>query len=248
VLVAIIALKHAGMAQSTIFNIPTTDTVARGKAYFEFDFLPQLPATEGVPRSYLYFPRLVVGIADNLEAGVNFPIFQNATSCSTTPVTCSYVDPNVKWKFYNRDTSGVAAAGGAILHAPVNRRDGQDTWGLLYALISKKVQTGNYGPRFHGGPYGVVSANQEPTEGPVSFLGPRAGLILGYEQPIHSRVTIVADWFSGKNYYGYLTPGVSFSLPRNSLLNIGYAIGNDSYSDPSNNNRYLFVYYGITFP
>jgi hypothetical protein len=41
---------------------------------------------------------------------------------------------------------------------------------------------------------------------------------------------------------------VSFTLPRNSLLNIGYSSGNDSYSDPSNNNRYLFVYYGITFP
>jgi hypothetical protein len=41
---------------------------------------------------------------------------------------------------------------------------------------------------------------------------------------------------------------VSITLPRSSLLNIGYSIGNDSYSDPSNNNRYLFVYYGITFP
>ena len=32
-----------------------------------------------------------------------------------------------------------------------------------------------------------------------------------------------------------------------SLLNVGYSIGNDSYSSPSNNNRLLFIYYGITF-
>jgi hypothetical protein len=58
VLAAIVALEQAATAQSTIFNIPATDTVAKGKAYFEFDFLPQIPATQGVPRSYIYIPRL----------------------------------------------------------------------------------------------------------------------------------------------------------------------------------------------
>jgi hypothetical protein len=48
-----------------------------------------------------------------------------------------------------------------------------------------------------------------------------------------------------KNFFGYFTPGVSFTLPHSSLLNIGYSIGNDSYD--GNNNRLLFLYYGITF-
>jgi len=42
--------------------------------------------------------------------------------------------------------------------------------------------------------------------------------MLGYEQPIHAKASIVADWFSGKNYYGYFTPGISITLPKNGLL------------------------------
>jgi hypothetical protein len=100
---------------------------------------------------------------------------------------------------------------------------------------------GSLCPRITFGPYGIVGAND-------NYIGTKAGAIVGLEQPIHAKATIVADWLSGVSGVGYFTPGVSFTLPRNSLLNVGYALGNDSYSDPSNNNRYLFVYYAITFP
>src|SRR5207247_479841 len=62
---------QTAMAQSTIFNIPTTDTVSKGKGYFEFDFLAQAPGV-GETRTYVYNPRLVVGLGDKAEAGVNF--------------------------------------------------------------------------------------------------------------------------------------------------------------------------------
>jgi hypothetical protein len=239
---------QAAMAQSTIFNIPTTDAVAKGKAYFEFDFLPQAPAAEGAQRVYTYNPRLVVGLGGNVEAGVNFPTYQNSTSCNVTPATCGYIQPNLKWKFFNRDNSGVGLAGGVLLHTPINKREGQDSWGLLYANVSKKFVNGAYGPRLHVGPYGIVSGNQDPDEGPVSFLGPRAGVLAGYEQPIHSKVSIVADWFSGKNFFGYFTPGISIVLPGSGLLNAGYSIGNDSWANSNaTKNRYVFVYYGVTF-
>jgi len=58
----------------------------------------------------------------------------------------------------------------------------------------------------------------------------------------------VADWYSGKNYYGYFTPGISITLPKSSLFNAGYSIGNDSWQNSDQTkNRYVFVYYGITF-
>ena len=110
----------------------------------------------------------------------------------------------------------------------------------LEKLVSKKVKTGNYGPRFTAGPYGIVS-------GGADWVGPKAGAILGYEQPVGAKASFVADWFSGKNGFGYFTPGMSFTLPANGLLNIGYSLGNDSYATPHNNNRFLFVYYGVTF-
>jgi hypothetical protein len=232
-------------AQSTIFNIPTTDTVTKGKAYAEFDFLVQAPKPD-FSRTYLYNPRVVVGAPGNLEFGVNFPIYN--TRASGDSASSGYIQPNAKWKFYNNDEAGIAMAVGGLLNTPLNNRSGQDSWGLLYALVSKKVKTGDYGPRFHAGPYGVVSANQDPAEGPVSFLGPRAGVILGYEQPVQKKISIVADWYSGKNGLGYFTPGISITLPGNGLLNVGYSVGNDSWEDSNaTKNRYFFVYYGITF-
>lgn len=233
------------LAQSTIFNIPTTDTVAKKKAYAEFDFLPQVPAPD-TSRLYLYNPRLVVGAPGNIEFGVNFPTYNTRASGAST--TYAYIQPNAKWKFYENEKEGIALAAGGLLNTPLNKRDGQDSWGLLYGLFSKKIKTGDYGPRFHAGAFGAVSANQDPKQGPVSFVGRRGGVILGYEQPVSKKVSIVADWFDGKNSIGYFTPGISISLPKNGLLNAGYSIGNDSWADSNaTKNRYAFVYYGVTF-
>jgi hypothetical protein len=246
-LLFMISLAFCGraMAQSTIFNIPTTDTVTKGKVYAEFDFLPQLPGADG-SRTYLYNPRLVVGAPGNVEFGVNFPIANIRISGDSA--TSGYVQPNVKWKLYHNDDAGVAVAVGALLNTPLNNRDVQDSWGLLYGLISKKIKAGDYGPRFTAGPYGIVSANQDPNRGSVSFLGPRAGVVLGYEQPVYKNISFVADWFSGKNNYGYFTPGISIALPGNGLFNAGYSFGNDSWEDSNAiRNRYLFLYFGVTF-
>jgi hypothetical protein len=222
----------AAMAQSTIFNIPTTDAVAKGKVYAEFDYFGQMPIAEGASRYHILMPRVVAGLGGNVEAGANF----NFTHTSGS--TQSFFQPNIKWKFASNDDKGVAAAAGGILYTAMNKRESNRDFGLIYANFSKKVKTGNYGPRFTAGPYGTV--------GPLA--GPNAGVILGYEQPIHAKASIVADWFSGKNYFGYFTPGMSFTLPANGLLNIGYSIGNDSWADSNaTKNRYLFLYYGVTF-
>jgi hypothetical protein len=240
-----IALSGQLLAQSTIFNIPTTDTVSKGKAYAEFDFMPQAPGTDGA-RIYLYNPRLVVGAPKNIEIGVNFPTYN--TRFSGDSVTNGYIQPNVKMRFYNNDKAGVALAAGFLWNTPLNNRSVQDSWGLVYGLVSKKIKSSEYGPRLHAGAYGVVSANQDPTKGPVSFLGSRGGAILGYEQPTYKRLSIVADWFSGKNGLGYFTPGISITLPKNGLLNAGYCIGNDSWANSNaTKNRYLFLYCGVTF-
>jgi hypothetical protein len=240
----LVAFCGHAMAQSTLFNIPTTDTVAKGKAYAEFDFLPQMPAPDA-STTYVYNPRLVIGAPGNLEFGVNFPIYN--TRSTGASATSGYIQPNAKWKFYDNEKAGVALAAGGLLSTPINKRDGQDSWGLIYGLVSKKIKTGNYGPRFHAGVFGAVSANQDPN-GPVGFVGERAGAILGYEQPVQKKISIVADWFSGKNSIGYFTPGISITLPGNGLLNAGYMIGNDSWENSNaTKNRYFMIYYGVTF-
>ena len=230
--VMLIALGgQLAMAQSTIFNIPTTDTVAKGKAYFEFDYLGQVPGPDPGDRYNVFMPRGVFGVANNVEAGVNLNFTHVAGS------TQSLVQPNLKWKFFN-DDKGVAASMGGIAYLAGNNRDFVRDFEIVYGNVSKKVKSGNYGPRFTAGPYATI--------GPVADH--TGGVILGFEQPIHAKASIVADWFSGKNYFGTFTPGVSITMPASGLLNIGYAIGNDSWENSNAvKDRYLFIYYGITF-
>jgi hypothetical protein len=234
--VALISFIRPGAAQSTLMNIPTTDAVAPKKGYFEFDYLVQVPGPDVGGRQQWFAPRIVAGVAPGLEVGANFFNFH-----TNGGDTLSFFQPNAKYRFWSNDDAGMATSAGFIFYTPINHREGVDSYGLVYGNFSKKVMGSSYGPRITFGPYGIVGAED-------SYIGTKAGAIVGFEQPIHPRVSLVADWFSGVSGFGYFTPGVSFILPRNGLLNIGYSIGNDSYKDPSNNNRYLFMYYGITFP
>jgi len=240
-LATVVAFEQAAAAQSTIFNVPTTDTVAKGKAYFEFNYLVQTPKPEDLPsgsparRLHVLTPRVVIGVRENVEAGAN------VATLHFGPMHSVFLQPNVKWKFLSSN-GGTAAAAGAILYTPLNHRDGMDTFPLVYANVSKSIDHA-YGPRFTIGPYGILG-----TDAVLGIAGPRAGVIAGYEQPVHSKAKIVAEWFSGKNAFGYFTPGVSITLPGNGVFNAGYSIGNDSWENSNaTRNRLLFLYYGVTF-
>ena len=227
----VLALALAGAAeasaQSTLFNIPSTDVVAKKKVYAEFDFISHLePHDEGGFQAYI--PRVVVGVGGNVEVGANV-----AFTDALAPDQTVELQPNVKYRFYNNEENGVAASVGGILYTPIANRAGVDTFGLLYTTVSKKVK-GTYGPRLTGGGYGLVGrANGNGSEG---------GAIVGYEQPLHAKVNFVADWLSGKNRFGYVTPGFSFTTSSRSALYVGYSIGNQGRK-----NNALFVYYGYTF-
>ena len=215
------------VAQSTLFNIPSTDTVAQKKTYLEFDFVSHLESHRN-GGFQTYVPRLVYGVGKNTEVGANVT-FTDALA----PDQPIEIQPNIKFKFYDNETKGVAAAGGGILYTSVAHRAGTDTFGLLYTVVSKKVK-GAYGPRVTGGGYGLV--------GRARGNGSYGGAIVGYEQPLAKRVSFVADWFSGHNRFGYVTPGFALTVSKTSALYAGYSIGNQGRK-----NNALFVYYGITF-
>jgi hypothetical protein len=238
-----VLVAQSARAQSTIFNVPTTDTVEKGKGYFEFDFLPQAPGPDTRASIIIYNPRLVVGLPYDTEVGVNVPVFHNG---DFDPSSLAYVQPDLKWKYYKNDDTGVAASVGVVANVPLNSRDSQLAWAYVYGNIRKKVKSGNYGPRFTAGPYGVFAKQDDPLK--VGFLGTRGGVLLGYEQPLSGKISLVADWFSGKNSIGYFTPGISITLPHSALFNAGYSIGNDSWEHSNaTRNRYVFLYYGVTF-
>src|SRR5262249_3274387 len=57
-------------AQSTIFNIPSTDVVAKKKVYFEFDLITHLESHDN-GGFQTYVPRVVVGLGKGVEMGLN---------------------------------------------------------------------------------------------------------------------------------------------------------------------------------
>ena len=219
--------KSAALAQSTLFNVPSTDVVVKKKVYLEFDFLSHF-GSHADGGFQIYAPRAVFGIGKGVEVGLNVTAVD-----AFAPDQPIYISPNAKWQFYTNEENGVAISAGGLLYTPIAHRAGADTFGFVYSVVSKKVKS-DYGPRLTGGGYALP--------GLANGAGTKGGAIVGYEQPVAKRVTFVTDWFSGKNAFGYVTPGFSFALPKNSLLNVGYSIGNRGRG-----NNALFVYYGITF-
>jgi len=219
--------NSVSFAQSTLFNIPSTDVVAEKKTYVEFDFISHLEShNNGGFQAYI--PRVVYGVAKKVEIGTNVAFVD-----ALAPDQPVELQPNIKFQFYAKEKTGVQAAAGAILYTPIAHRAGVDTFGLIYTVVSKKWK-GDHGPRLTGGGYGLAGRDQG--------TGDRGGAIVGYEQPLHPKVSFVTDWFSGKNRFGYVTPGFSFAVSPSSYFYAGYSIGNSGRK-----NNALFLYYGITF-
>lgn len=227
VVVVFVCVPINVVAQSTLFNIPSTDVVAKKKVYLEFDFVSHLEShRDGGFQTYV--PRGVVGLGKRTEVGLN-ATFTDAFA-PDQPVE---IQPNVKHQFYQSE-GGVTVAAGGILYLPVSHRTGTDTFGMFYTVVSKQVKS-DYGPRVTGGAYGLV--------GRTDGSGTNAGALAGYEQPIvPGKLSFVADWLSGKNRFGYATPGLAITVTKSSLLYAGYSIGNQGRK-----NNALFIYYGITF-
>ncbi len=227
----ITALSIPASAQSTIFNIPSTDVVAKKKTYLEMDFIGHLESDKN-GGFQAYVPRAVFGVGGNVEVGVNV-----AATRSAAP-TILYIQPNIKWQAYANEKGGTAVSLGAIAYTPLKDRKANDSFGLFYANVSKKF-TGDHGARLTFGGYGLASYDGA---GPNGKKATKGGVLVGYEQPLNKKVSFVADWFSGNNALGYVTPGFSIALPKNGLFNIGYSVGNRGKK-----NNALFIYYGITF-
>src|ERR1044072_8869408 len=104
-------------AQSTIFNIPATDAVAKKKTYLEFDFISHLESHEN-GGFQTYVPRAVFGLGKGVEIGANIT-FTDALA-PDQPVE---FQPNIKWQFYANEEHGVAASAWIIGYLPVAHRE-----------------------------------------------------------------------------------------------------------------------------
>jgi hypothetical protein len=225
-LIILLAGAQSVCAQTSIFNVPTTDVLPPEKLYIEADYITKPVSYEN--GGFHYFgPTIVYGVRKNVEVGINF--FYTKSSDPDE----AELQPNAKWNFYNNEGKGLAAAVGGILFIPLKNRATTNTRAMLYANFSKQVE-GKFGPRFTTGAYGFVGRMEEGET--------RRGIMLGYEQPLSGKVTFVTDWFSGYNVFGYTGVGLGVDLPKNSYLFTGYSFGNRGRG-----NNWLGIFLARTF-
>jgi hypothetical protein len=217
----------SAVAQSAIYNTPSTDVMPRGGIYLEGGVYAH-PGSYENGGYQSYGARVVYGATNKLELGLN--AYYTEVGEGSAPVE---IQPNFKYRFFDDESKGVAAAVGGMLYAPATHVGDGDTVGMVYATVSKKVRK-TYGPRVTGGVYGLVGA--EPGSGTAG------GAIVAYEQPVTGRVSLLADWYSGKNRVGSSAVSVGFTLTSKSYLYLGYSISNEHGSA-----NYVGVSYGYTF-
>jgi len=212
--------------QQTIFNVPSTDVLDKGKVYAELD--ASFKPTDGslVQKFSSFVPRIVVGAGSGVEVGLNV-----TGNIQPGPDTTTLV-PTIKWKPYQNKDNGWAFVVGDNLFVPVRNRS-YDAGNYVYAEVSKTFKSGT---RITFGGYDftknvVASAN-------------RAGGQFGIEQPLTKKITFAADWITGKHGAGYFTPGIVFKVGPRVTGYAGYSIGN---SNASNGNHFFLLEVGYNF-
>jgi hypothetical protein len=213
-------------AQTTIFNIPTADTLQQGIWNVEFDCIAKpVRYRDGGYQTFGY--RVAYGVTNKTEVGANSYYTWDGTRMTAD------AEFSIKRKVYQNEKHAVTVAGGAIAFVPLRARNGDRTSVMVYANTGKTISRLR-GLTLTGGVYHVFG-------GPDGF-GDRTGGMFGLVQPITGRVSFVADWFTGKNRFGYASAGLNWNITKRQYLLGGWSFGNEGRG-----NNALAVYYGLTF-
>jgi hypothetical protein len=124
------ALSLTGHAQQTVFNVPTTDVLGKGKVYFEMDVSAKPNDSTALNKFSSFVPRLVVGAGGKVEVGVNILGNVQPGPDSTT------ISPTMKWKVYDGGDNGWAMVVGDSLYFPV-RNKSYNAGAYAYTIVQK---------------------------------------------------------------------------------------------------------------
>lgn len=226
IFILISAFALVGRAQQTIFNVPTTDVLDKGKVYFELDASFKTNNQEVLRRFSSFVPRVVVGVGGNVEVGLNVLGNIQPGSDSTTLV------PTVKWKFYQNEKKDTALIAGTNFYIPVRNR-AYNAGTYSYLAGSKTINK----TRLTAGGY-VASKNV------FAPNAVRAGGQFGIEQTVNKKLSVAADWITGGHSAGYFTPGIFYKPQPKITAYLSYSIGN---SGATKGNHYFLFELGYNF-
>lgn len=213
-------------AQQTIFNVPTTDVLEKGKVYVELDAAFKTNEQESLRKFSSFTPRIVVGIGGKTEIGLNVIGNVQPGADSTTLV------PTAKWKFYESEKSKIGLIAGTNFYIPVRNR-AYKFGSYSYVVGSKTIKN----TRLTAGGF-VASKNV------FAPKAVRGGGQFGIEQTVNSKLTFAADWLTGRHANGYFTPGVIYKPHPQVTTYFSYSIGN---ADAKKGNHYFLFELGYNF-
>lgn len=215
-----IAGKRA-YGQETVFDVPSADILDSGKVYGELD-----GTVRPVDRVATFTPRVVLGIGHGIEVGMNL------NGLSAPSLGQIEISPTLKWRVWKDDASGWTFFVGDDSFFPVYQRS-YDAGNYAYASFAKQW---NKGTRIGIGAYDF-------TDGVVA-RGNRAGGQFTFEQAVNKRLTLAAEWYTGKSSAGYVNPGAIIKLSSRLTFYAAYQIGN---SGVGNGNHQFLWEFGYNF-
>lgn len=186
------ALAAPSSGQQTIFNVPSADVLDPGKVYLEVDelFRPTDPEFSSTT------VRGVFGAIPRMEVGVNFGGLNSPGRVTPTATVAVKIRPVRTGDFS-------LTAGGYGLFFLKGSEDGNPA-GLGYGFASYRIP--KLGTRIElGGWYSSAGYAKPKSTG---------GALATFEQPLPwvQGLTLAADWWSGENAIGYVSPGLIYSF------------------------------------
>ena len=214
-------------AQQTVFNVPTTDVLDKGKVYFELDISAKPNDSDALNKFSSFVPRLVMGAGHNIEFGLNILGNVQPGPDSTTLV------PAFKWRAYSGGDNGWAIVTGDHVYIPVHNK-GYDIGNHTYVMVQKTFKTKTR-IGFGSGVFTKDVAAPNAVRGVGQFT---------FEQPITSKFGVASDWYTGKHSFGYWISGGYYKLTKKLTGYAAYSVGN---ANASKGNHYLYFEVGYNF-
>jgi hypothetical protein len=218
-----LALAGRASAQSAVIYVPSTDTVAAGNAVIGGDLYAS-------PRRFRRGGLVSIGPTFNYGFSDNVEIGANAYATRTADGWTGEFQPNFKWRPLDQKKTGVSVAFGIIGLVPIND-DSQSPASKFYLNASRSFASAR-NARLTGGFYAIAGGGDS--------FGDKTGALIAFEQPVTEKLTIVADWTSGRNKLGYSAAGINYRMGKQDVI-VSYAFGNSGRG-----NNFLSVMYSFT--
>ena len=215
-------LCHAH-AQQTVFNVPSADVLDAGKTYLEWDTV----LGDTTPSAALT-PRLVHGVGHNIEVGSNISSFNLPRSGTVAFVSTA------KLNIYDDRSHKLSFFAGNDVYIPIQHR----TYTMGDSFYIEGATVFRINTRISAGAY-------DYTSGVIDHAN-RGGAVASIEQTLSPRLGVAADWYSGNNAMGYVTPGLSYKIGSEVTAFAAYQVGNHDLSQ-GNHSLLLIVGWNPTW-